>query len=118
MTKIPFRWRTEIYFLKPEDILWIQADGNYTKLILVDSSFRRCQTNLKVLTDRLKLFNFFRSHKSWLVNLNHVHKVELENQDMIFNCSDEIQPSPLLSHSACRRLSRISEVNSEIYRIK
>ena len=56
--------------VKPEEIMLLQADVNYTVVHFKDGEKFIVATPLKSLQSRLEPFNFYRTHKSFLVNLN------------------------------------------------
>ncbi len=58
-------------FLGPEEIIRLQADGTYTHIFLKDQKFTAAK-NIKEYEYLLLEYNFFRSHNSHLINLNHV----------------------------------------------
>jgi DNA-binding LytR/AlgR family response regulator len=58
--------------VNPEDVALLQADINYTVLYFRDGNKRIVATTLKTLESRFKPFNFYRTHKSFLVNIDYV----------------------------------------------
>ena len=54
----------------PTEILMLKADTNYTTIYLADGSKVLSATTLGILEERLKDFNFYRTHRSTLINLN------------------------------------------------
>jgi len=62
-----------IVYVNLENILFFEADGSYTKVILIDGKQIITSKVLKhfetVLLDNL---NFFRCHKSFMINTNHI----------------------------------------------
>ena len=58
-----------LQFLKTEDIVYCKGDGAYTYFFLKNGTRITTSKNLKEYENRLKDYNFFRSHKSFLVNL-------------------------------------------------
>lgn len=58
-----------LQFLKTEDIVYCRGDGAYTYFFLKSGERITTSKNLKEYENRLKDFNFFRSHKSYLINL-------------------------------------------------
>ena len=52
-------------------IKWIQADGDYLKII-TDNATLRVLTTMKNMQSQLSLHHFFRVHKSYIVNLNKI----------------------------------------------
>lgn len=61
-------------FLNVSDIIYCQSDNNYT--ILYNSKGERIVStkSLKEFEELLNPELFFRCHKSWLINLNHIQK--------------------------------------------
>ncbi len=64
----------EIFYLEPKDILYMFRDDKLTKIIAKTGEFET-KTPLKDLESRLSSFNFFRIHKSYLVNLEHIKRL-------------------------------------------
>ncbi|AZU61874.1 LytR/AlgR family response regulator transcription factor [Neobacillus mesonae] len=64
----------EIYYLEPKDLLYIVRDEKLTKLMTKSGEFET-KTPLKDLESRLIGYGFFRIHKSFLVNLEHVTRL-------------------------------------------
>jgi DNA-binding LytR/AlgR family response regulator len=56
--------------VKPQDVMLLQADVNYTVVYFKDGEKFTVATPLKSLQSRLESFNFYRTHKSFLVNLD------------------------------------------------
>jgi DNA-binding LytR/AlgR family response regulator len=54
----------------PHEIMMLQAEINYTILYFIDGKKSIVATTLKKLESRFEPFNFFRPHKSFMVNLN------------------------------------------------
>ncbi len=53
------------------DILWIKADGNYLEIHLEDKKVL-IRSSISSFLARLEGSNFFRTHKSYIVNLNYL----------------------------------------------
>jgi two-component system LytT family response regulator len=60
-------------FILIDDILYCQADGNYTVIHTAKEKFVITKT-LKQIESLLHNGQFFRTHQSYLVNLNHIRK--------------------------------------------
>lgn len=56
------------------DVLYAEACDNYTIIYTTQTKYILSYT-LKVVEEKLNLFNFFRTHRSFLVNLKHIEKV-------------------------------------------
>lgn len=64
----------EIDYILLKDILYMYRENNVTKIITQLKEFE-VKLSLKDLETRLKPKSFFRIHKSYLVNLNHVSRL-------------------------------------------
>ncbi len=53
----------------PSQIILLESDSNYTRLLLVDGSIILTATNLGKLETRFSSFNFFRPNRSMLINM-------------------------------------------------
>jgi two-component system LytT family response regulator len=63
----------EIHVMAPEDILWIESDGDYVRLHVTDKS-RFVRMSLHKMMDKLDPNHFVRIHRSTIVNLRHMKK--------------------------------------------
>ena len=72
--KIPVKLEGRVTLLNPGDILYAEAAQGRTNLITKDSQLPS-QFTLNELEERLKRSGFFRAHRSYLVNLQHVQDV-------------------------------------------
>jgi DNA-binding LytR/AlgR family response regulator len=55
--------------VNPKEVVMLQADVNYTVLFFANGKKAIVATTLKSLEPRFVPFDFFRTHKSYLVNL-------------------------------------------------
>ena len=67
------------YPVKLEHILYCKADDSYTHFYLQDGKHHLVSKQLKEFEEMLVSHNFFRIHKSYLINLNHVEIVNRIN---------------------------------------
>jgi ABC-2 type transport system ATP-binding protein len=72
--KIPVKLEGKVALLNPSDILYAEASEGHTLLITRDGELDS-QYTLQELEERLKRSGFFRAHRSFLVNLQHVQEV-------------------------------------------
>ena len=70
--KIAVPDRKSVKFILIEDIIFIEADGNYSKFVLASNHDLLSSHNLKEYEDMLADHCFIRVSKSHVVNLNHV----------------------------------------------
>lgn len=61
-----------LLFLAAQDIIYCQAQSNYTELFLADGQKITSSYTLKSFEDLLTDQYFFRTHKSFLINLRHI----------------------------------------------
>jgi two-component system LytT family response regulator len=67
--------RDGIIFIKPSDIVHIDADGNYTTFYLDDNTSYIASKSIKEYEKLLDKDTFFRCHNSHIVNLNKIKKL-------------------------------------------
>lgn len=72
--KIPFSHGGGIDFILEEDILYVQANGNYCYLYMRDGSKTLISLSIKKVEELLEDFSFFRIHDSFLINLKHIKR--------------------------------------------
>ncbi len=76
-------------FIDPTSITAIEAQGAYSKLYFDDQTNHLVSKSLAQLERDLNEHEFFfRSHKSWLINLNHV--VKLNNSQYTIELNNEV----------------------------
>lgn len=63
----------EIHVMAPEDILWIESDGDYVRLHSTDKP-RFVRMSLHRMLEKLDPAHFVRIHRSTIVNLRHMKK--------------------------------------------
>ena len=66
---------TQITRIKTSEIYYIEATGNYLKLYTTKGVMLHRQT-VKELVDMLTGLNFIRTHKSYVVNMEHISRIE------------------------------------------
>jgi len=74
--KIILRTADNIYILRVNDISCCESDGKYTIIYLMDGIKVMVSTTLKFYQDLLGEYGFFRVHKSFLINLEHMQRFE------------------------------------------
>jgi DNA-binding LytR/AlgR family response regulator len=80
--------------LPVDEIVWLKAEGDYSKIYTTDKNFL-VDTTLKDFSTKLSPENFIRVHRSAVVNLNHITRIEEDNRRLILymNGGAEIQAS-------------------------
>ncbi len=85
------------------DILWIKAEGNYLEIHLADKK-ELIRTNLGPFLEKINRKNFFRTHKSYAVNLDYLTKFE---PTVVTILNSEIPISKTYSDELLKRLEVI-----------
>ncbi len=72
-------------------IIRCEADGNYTKVFFTSGKSELITKLIKDLEETLRDFNFYRIHKSHLINIDHV-KAFVRSDDDITMADDSVVP--------------------------
>jgi two-component system, LytTR family, response regulator len=72
LTKIAIPTTDGFILVALETIIYCESDGNYTNFILKDNKKITSSYTLKQYEEMLSGSNFFRTHKSYLVNVGHI----------------------------------------------
>lgn len=70
--KITINTDGKIIFIDPDDILFVESDGNYSTLIMLDGHRIVVTKKLKEVNSILPSHFFFRIHNSYIINLNRI----------------------------------------------
>ena len=62
----------------PRDLLGARSSGNYVEFLLADGRRPLMRTTLAAIEAQLAAMGFVRTHRSWLVNPDHVAQIEAE----------------------------------------
>jgi ABC-2 type transport system ATP-binding protein len=73
--KIPVKGEASVSLIHPAELMFADADEGKAQLHLNDGRVLRSQFTLSELEQRLHLRGFFRAHRGYLVNLQHVSEV-------------------------------------------
>ncbi len=80
-------------FIEVSDIIRCEADGSYTQVFLKNKKSIFATRKIKGFEDLLQDYNFFRIHRSHLINMNHIekyHRGEGGYVTMIDGCSVDV----------------------------
>ena len=72
--RIAIPTREGLDYVLVEDILYCEADSNYTHIVLKNNKKLLMSKPLKELAIQLRPYNYLRIHHSYLINLNHMTK--------------------------------------------
>jgi two-component system LytT family response regulator len=88
--KIVLQTAETIYVIKLEDIIFIQAEGNYTKFHTVNQGILTITKKLSEFDYLLDLPFFFRSHRSFILHINKIKKVDKKNYVIIMSNDEQV----------------------------
>jgi len=74
--KIKFNTRSGSFFLHPDEIIYVQAEGNYTEIFLADGSAKIVCEYLSLVFEKLPKEFFFRVSRSVLINLKYLTAID------------------------------------------
>lgn len=72
--KIPVNYGS--LFFNYDDIVYLEADGSYTKIVLSDNKEEITSVNIGKLESKLHSANFFRASRSLIINLKYLSKLD------------------------------------------
>lgn len=79
-----------LIFVRNNEILHAQADGNYTEVILSNNRQIKVLRQLKEIEELLPYENFIRVHRSHLVNLEHVIRLDSDSESIMMTDGQSI----------------------------
>lgn len=82
-----------VFFFMIHEILRLEADRNYTIIHLLDKRPFIASKTLKHFEEMLEKFRFIRTHKSHLVNLDHIIRISNNNEFIILSDGSRIEVS-------------------------
>jgi len=65
-----------LHFIKTRDVIWIEAQGDFVK-VQTQGKTQLVRETLQSMERKLDAARFLRTHRSYLVNLEHVRRVEV-----------------------------------------
>lgn len=74
LDRIPVTKQSKTFLLYPEEIFFIESHGEFAVVNSVKGKFMS-SIRLKEFEQRLSSKSFFRAHRSYIVNLDHVHEM-------------------------------------------
>jgi two-component system LytT family response regulator len=81
--KLKFNTHTGFFMLAPEEIVFIQADWNYSELFISDTKSELVTINIGKLDEMLPNHIFYRINRSIIINLNYLTKVNRKKRSVI-----------------------------------
>lgn len=94
-----------VFFFMIHEILRLEADRNYTIIHLINKRPFIASKTLKHFEDMLSKFRFIRTHKSHLVNLDHIIRISNNNEFIILSDGSRIEVSRRKKDEVQRQLN-------------
>ncbi|MCF0070993.1 LytTR family DNA-binding domain-containing protein [Dyadobacter sp. CY261] len=94
-----------VFFFMIHEILRLEADRNYTIIHLIGKRPFIASKTLKHFEDMLIKFRFVRTHKSHLVNLDHIIRISNNNEFIILSDGSRIEVSRRKKDEVQRQLN-------------
>ena len=94
--RIAVKSGTKIHVVLIPDILYLQADGDYVQIFTRDGKYLKEQT-MKYFDEHLPENQFVRVHRSVIVNVEMISRIELyekQNQLLTLKNGQQIKTSP------------------------
>jgi two-component system LytT family response regulator len=79
-SKIKFCTKERIVFYDPEEIIYCEAEQNYTYLHIKDNTRLLVSKNIGLLEQKLAPFGFFRISRSALINLRYLKYINRQQK--------------------------------------
>jgi len=90
--KISIHHADGIHLVNPEHIIRCESDGSYSRIVMQEQKTMMVSKNLKELEELINAANFFRIHKSHLINLNHIKFVSRQDGGDVVMSDDSTVP--------------------------
>ncbi|MEL6534412.1 MAG: LytTR family DNA-binding domain-containing protein [Bacteroidota bacterium] len=108
--KILLKERDMVHLVPTEDILWVEAQGSYTNFNLQDGTNLLVSKHLKEYEDTLQAHNFYRVHRSYLVNVHKIEKIDRSEGNVLYmEGGQQVQVSVRRKEQLLDLLRRITE---------
>lgn len=88
--KIVLRDAESVRVISVDNILWLSAEGSYTAFHLLKGERIVVSRHLKEYAEMLGSFNFYRLHRSYLVNCNQIVRYNKSAASLILNGGREL----------------------------
>ena len=111
-TKIDFFDKTKTYSFKIKDIVYIEGDRNYQKVVLKDKSSQNIRVPLGTLEEKLREHGFLRIHKGYLLNYLYIRSIE--NEEVYLTTGTSLPMAKKRKEEIMKQYLAISRKNSSV----
>ena len=106
LLKIPTVSNQRILFVDADDILAIQSDGHYTRVVTAKGS-QFCNLGIGDIETRLDPEHFMRVHRGHVINLRAVRQLQRDDGRVAVQLKGIVEPVPVSRGSAAALLERL-----------
>ena len=89
-TKIAIPGQNGVSFIELNEIVFVEASNNYSKLILTDKRIFTVSKTLKDVQEVLEESHFLRVHRQYIINLNHVKQFNRNESILIMDNGEHL----------------------------
>nr|NQU91419.1 LytTR family transcriptional regulator DNA-binding domain-containing protein [Bacteroidota bacterium] len=93
---IPINTESSIYFIDPDDVLYCKCKDASTTLNMINNESLVISRELDAVEELLEGNGFIRPHQSYLVNRNHILKIDIANDYTLILTNQEKIPTDVL----------------------
>lgn len=106
--KLVLKDSSGVYFVKITDILFCEASGPYTTVVLINNQMITVSRSLKEYENLLEEYHFARCHHGFLVNLQKIKSIDkIDGNSLIMEGDKKIPLSVRKKEEILLRLSRL-----------
>ena len=110
--KIDFFDKTKTFSFKIKDIVYIEGDRNYQKVVLKDKTSQNVRVPLGTLEDKLREYGFLRIHKGYLLNYLFIRSIE--NEEVYLTTGISLPMAKKRKDEIMKQYLAISRKNSSV----
>ena len=103
--KIPIPVSGKILFVRPDEILYCESDGNYSKIYLDSSKQLHVSKKLKELEELLDETTFYRVHNSFLIHMLKVEEYLRTDGYIVLNNGKKIPVSRMKKEDFLKKMT-------------
>jgi two-component system, LytTR family, response regulator len=92
-SKVAIQSASEISFIEVNKIIWLEADGNYSKVGIKNEKKVLLATKPLAYFEDMLCDGFFRSHRSFLINLKEIDKILKGDEQVVMSDQKHISVS-------------------------
>ena len=108
LRKIQFKTRSNSIFINPNDIIYIEADGNYAKLFLRNNKYYLISSYLSEVHEKLPVNSFFRINRSIVINMDYLEQIDRKKRI----CRSECENKEYQFKISASHIRKLEEINN------